>query len=226
MARKKQVKDFRDSQAYSIPEVSHYLNMPASTIRYWVSGQGGAHEPVIVPASAGTPTLLSFFNLIEVHILGTITKEYSVKLQKVRSALEYLYRNFETPHPLVKHSFETDGSNLFIEHLGQLINISEDGQQAMRELLDAALKRIEWDNEGLPTRLFPFTHSDIKKSPSIVVIQPGIAFGRPVIVGSGIPTEIIAERYKAGDSVQDLASDYERKTEEIEEAIRCELKAA
>ena len=225
MARKKQAEDFRDSQAYSIPEVSHYLSMPESTIRYWVKGQG-TYKPVIVPASAGTPMLLSFFNLIEVHILGTITKEYSVKLQKVRSAIEYLNKKFKKPHPLVKHTFDTDGSNLFIEHLGHLINISEDGQQGMRELLDTTLQRIEWDNEGLPTRLFPFTHSDIKSSPSIVVIQPGLAFGRPVIAGSGIPTEIIAERYKAGDSVQDLVLDYERKTEEIEEAIRCELKAA
>ena len=41
--------------------------------------------------------------------------------------------------------------------------------------------------------------------------------------GSGIPTTIIAERYKAGESVDELADDYGRKRLEIEEAIRCEL---
>lgn len=45
-------------------------------------------------------------------------------------------------------------------------------------------------------------------------------------VGSGIPTAVIAERYKAGESIQDLAADYGRAPEEIEEAIRCELRLA
>ena len=222
---KKQDEDFRDSQAYSIPEVAHYLNIPESTIRYWVTGKN-TYQPVIVPASCGTPTLLSFYNLIESHILGTITKEYKVRLQNVRSAIDYLNKKFKKPHPLLRHDFETDGSSLFIEHLGQLINISQDGQQAMKELLNAALQRIEYDKDGLPQKLYPFTHSEFSESPKIIVIQPGLAFGRPVIAGTGIPTEIIAERCKAGDSVKELAFDYERTQEEVEEAIRCELRAA
>ena len=60
----------------------------------------------------------------------------------------------------------------------------------------------------------------------MVVINPAISAGRPVIVGTGLATQIIAERYKAGESVSDLANDYERPDEEIEEAIRCELQAA
>ncbi len=39
----------------------------------------------------------------------------------------------------------------------------------------------------------------------------------------GIPTAIIAERYKAGEAIGALADDYGRPTLEIEEAIRCEL---
>jgi uncharacterized protein (DUF433 family) len=56
-----------------------------------------------------------------------------------------------------------------------------------------------------------------------VVIDPRISFGRPVLAGSGIPTAVIADRYKAGESVDELADDYGRKRLEIEEAIRCEL---
>ena len=55
-----------------------------------------------------------------------------------------------------------------------------------------------------------------------VVIDPYVSFGRPVLVGTGIPTAVIAARYKAGESVDDLADDYGRSREEIEEAIRCE----
>ena len=45
-------------------------------------------------------------------------------------------------------------------------------------------------------------------------------------VRSGIPTAIIAERYKAGESIDDLARDYDRERDEIPEAIRCELHLA
>ncbi|MEC4890474.1 MAG: hypothetical protein RI101_10480 [Nitrospira sp.] len=40
---------------------------------------------------------------------------------------------------------------------------------------------------------------------------------------TGIPTDVIAKRYKAGESVDDLAVDHGRRRLEIEAAIRCEL---
>jgi len=52
------------------------------------------------------------------------------------------------------------------------------------------------------------------------IIDPYVYFGRPVLVGTGIPTAVIADRYKAGDSVDDLANDYGRQWLEIEEATR------
>jgi uncharacterized protein (DUF433 family) len=55
------------------------------------------------------------------------------------------------------------------------------------------------------------------------VIDPYVSFGRPVLVGTGIATSVVAERYKAGESIEQLSTDYGRKRLEIEEAIRCEL---
>ena len=106
------------------------------------------------------------------------------------------------------------------------MNISRDGQIAMREVVSAALKRIKRDPNGVPIKLFPFTRSSIRNAPALVVIDPNLSAGRPVIAGTGLATEIIAERYKAGESVSELAKDYERSADEIEEAIRCELQAA
>ncbi len=47
--------------------------------------------------------------------------------------------------------------------------------------------------------------------------------GRPVLAGRGIPTIVIAQRYKAGESIDSLVEDYGCERAEIEEAIRCEL---
>jgi uncharacterized protein (DUF433 family) len=57
----------------------------------------------------------------------------------------------------------------------------------------------------------------------------GIAFdgnGRPVLKVSAVPTAVIADRYKAGESIADLADDYGEDPLNIEEAVRCELQPA
>jgi uncharacterized protein (DUF433 family) len=81
---------------------------------------------------------------------------------------------------------------------------------------------------GRVWRLYPFTRKradrqSLLAEPKLVMIDPEIQFGRPVLTGSGIPTLVIADRYKAGESIADLARDYHRPEEQIEEAIRCEL---
>ena len=163
-------------------------------------------------------------NLVEVHVLDAIRREHNIPLEKVRMAVTYLSKQFPSKHPLADREFETDGINLFIQKFGQLINISQAGQLAMKEVLEAHLHRIERDVAGIPVKLYPFTRKrDSQEEPKAIVIDPRVSFGRPVLVGTGIPTAMIAERYKAGESVDDLANDYGRKRLEIEEAIRCEL---
>jgi uncharacterized protein (DUF433 family) len=85
------------------------------------------------------------------------------------------------------------------------------------------LSRIERNAAGVPVKLYLFTRSRRADEPKVVAIDPYVSFGRPVLVGTGIPTAVIAERYKAGESIQALAEDYERPPCDIEEAIRCEL---
>jgi uncharacterized protein (DUF433 family) len=53
-------------------------------------------------------------------------------------------------------------------------------------------------------------------------MSPTVSFGRPVVAGTGIPVAALYERYKAGDSVADLARDFRLETGAVEEAIRCE----
>ena len=222
--------DPRELPAYGIAEAAHYLQMPASTLRSWCGGlryprHAGRRpfEPPIAPADRMRPAL-SFMNLVEAHVLDAIRRKHGLHLSKVRRALGYLDAILPSTHPLADYKFETDGLSLFIEKYGQLINLSQAGQLAIRELLQAHLKRIERDPTGLPVRLYPFTRKHDLEEPRVVVIDPRVSFGRPVLVGTGIVTAVIAERYKAGESVDDLAEDYGRDRSDVEEAIRCELR--
>jgi uncharacterized protein (DUF433 family) len=147
-------------------------------------------------------------------------------MQKVRPALQYLEKKLRVGHPLAHQQLLTDGVSLFAERFGQLVNLSREGQLAVRELLEAHLRRIEHDARGLALRLFPFSRGESLEVPRIVVVDPRVSFGRPVIDGTAVRTEVVARRLKAGESVADLAADYGVQVGEIEEAIRYELAAA
>jgi uncharacterized protein (DUF433 family) len=220
--------DIRELPAYGIAEAAHYLLVPRATLRSWVAGmsyRSGFFKPVIEPA-AKSPVTLSFINLIEAHVLAAIRRKHRADMRAVRRATDFLKKEFGSPHPLADHKFETNGVDLFVEQFGQLLSVSQGGQLAVRELLKAHLRRIDRDDKGFPLRLYPFTRVDETEQPKNIVIDPFISFGKAVITGTGVSTDIVAERFKAGESADELANDYGCRREKIEEAIRCELSLA
>jgi uncharacterized protein (DUF433 family) len=230
---RRETNDPRRLPAYSVAEAAHYLRMPEETLRSWVAGR---LYPVAGRSKRSRPLVhlddpgkqyLSFINLVEAHVLAAIRRRHGVKLPKVRSALDFVRREFNIERPLVDEAFQTDGLDLFVDRYGGLINASQEGQRAMKEIIGVYLKRIERDAKGFPSKLYPFTRDTQAEAapasdPRVVVMNPKVSFGRPVISGTGIPVSSIYERYKAGDSVADLAKDFRLEISAIEEAIRCE----
>jgi uncharacterized protein (DUF433 family) len=222
-------KSLEKRPAYSIPEASRYLSIPPATLRSWVAGRkyptgsGPKFFRPIIQLPDDARAGLSFVNLVEAHMLDAIRRHHQVPLSKIREAIGYLRKHFASSHPLAEQRFQTDGIDLFVEKFGRLINVTQSGQIALRELLKAHLHRVEHDQTGAVVRLYPFTRKRELHEPKVVVIDPRISYGRPVLAGTGIPTAIVAERYKAGESIDELAEDYGRSRKEIEEAIRCEL---
>lgn len=214
-----------DVPAYTPLAVAHHLDLPTGTVRYWTLGRD-AYAPVIRIADPDA-RLLSFRNLVEVHVLSAVTRRHRVHLKAVRNAVRWLERELRSDHPLIDHRMWTDGKSLFVRRFGHLINASEEGQYAIDALLSAFLKRIERDERGAPVRLFPLTRPE-PDGPQFVMIDPRVQFGRPCITDTGIPTAVIAERFKAGETPEALAADFDRPRPEIDEAIRYEsgLRAA
>jgi uncharacterized protein (DUF433 family) len=217
---------------YSISEAAQYLRLPTATVRSWAVGRqyptraGEAEFQPLITIAGPSATPLSFMNLAELHVLGSIRRAHQVKLPAVRDAIGYLQSKFESDHPLLDRQMLTDGKDLFIEQYEQLVNISQQGQMAISRIMADYLKRIKWDRGGIPIRLFPFTRDRYAESPEFISIDPKIRFGKPCISGTRIPTSIISERHQAGDSIVSLAEDYSRDVAEIEEAVRYEGRVA
>lgn len=75
---------------------------------------------------------------------------------------------------------------------------------------------------GLAVQLFPFSRDEVADDPRAILIDPRRRFGQPTVAGTGTPTEVIADRFRAGDSVADLAEDYGMEAQQVEESLRYE----
>lgn len=215
--------DLRNQPAYAAAEASRYLKLPAATLRSWVigrpypKGDGVVQSRPLIHPPKKQPLLLSFWNLIEAHVLRSLRTEHGVSIKAVREALRYAEKAEKIERLLLRKDLETEAGKLFLRKYGELIELSGSGQLAMRKLFEEHLKRVEWDEWQFPVRLYPFISSDLVQRP--IAIDPNIAFGRPVVLRAGISTGVIAERIDAGESVADLADDYGLTTEEVEQAV-------
>jgi uncharacterized protein (DUF433 family) len=223
-------KDPRDIPAYTVSEAAHYLGVPSSTVRAWFAGQSYGHQgrkkrfqAVIRPAD--TRRLgLSFSNLVEAYVLTAIRRKHRIGLPTIRKGLTHLTEKLGSRRPLLTEQFATYGAQLFVERVGEIINLSRNGQTEMAELILAYLERVERDGTGLPIKLYPFMRSQPpREQPRTVVIDPKVSFGRPVLAGTAIPTAVLAEQFKAGDQPAALAKAYGAEEQAVWDAIRCEL---
>jgi len=170
-----------------------------------------------MPRSA--PPALSFWNLIEAHVLRALRTEHGVSVRDVRKALQYAERELRIERLLLRRELRSQAGELFLERYGELISLSTSGQIAMKHLLQEHLKRVDWDDWKFPVRLYPFLVSEVMTADRPIAIDPKIAFGRPVVLKRGITTEVIAGRIDVGESVEDLAADYDLEPAEIEQAV-------
>lgn len=217
--------DIRNQPAYTLAEAARYLRLPPGTLRWWVvggpystsSGQRTS-SPLLHPAHR-YPITMSFWNLVEGHVLKALRTEHGVSVPHVRKALHYAEKELGIERLLLSQDLLTEAGRLFLDRYGELIDLSHSGQIAMRRLLEAHLRRVDWDRSCLPVRLYPFVSRDEVSENRPIKIDPQIAFGRPVVQRVGVSTRAIAERLDAGETVDEVAADYDLMPIEIEQAV-------
>ena len=188
--------DLLHTPLYSIPECARYLGLPVSTARGWIAAPGSDSEHgsrPLVHPAGSDPTALSFTNLIELFVLSSLRQNHKAPTDELLKSIS---------------ARQSRGNSL-----------------AWREITgaDFCCKRVEYDDGGAPVRFYPFTRGFGREDPKLVIIDPAVSFGRPVIAGSGVRTGVVARRIKGGELIPDVADDYLLETAQIEEAVRYEL---
>jgi uncharacterized protein (DUF433 family) len=236
-------KDPRDLPAYSIEIAASWLLMAKSTLKTWVFGASWiekdgterSFKPLIKPPDP-TQQLLSFVNLVEIHVIKSLRRTHKLQMIKVRDAIEHLKDIYETQHPLADIDLLAGKDGVHIDDFG-LLNVSS-GKQVAMDFLKVYLSRIDRSLLTHPSphyaqpavKLYPFVVPPRKIGKQVISpddrrmisIYPLVYFGRPVIDGTGIPTEAIADRFWGGDSIDDRIEDFGRTKLEIEYALKYE----
>jgi uncharacterized protein (DUF433 family) len=217
--------DVREHPRYSIEEAASYLHIPASTLHAWTRGQNYITKygrPVyfapVLELADPRRGLLSFYNLAEAHILRC-TRERNIPLRNVRLALSYVRRALpDDPHPLLSRDFRTSGRDVFIQHLGQTVNATRQGQLAMRKLLGRYLQRLKRANDGTLLELYPIKTRHL-------ALNPLISSGKPIVKGTGVNAIVLRDRLRSGEREDEVATDYGLTIREVKDAVQ-ELAAA
>jgi uncharacterized protein (DUF433 family) len=210
--------DIREFPRYSISEAAFYVRIPVTTLLAWTQGQNyitqkgvrRTFRPLITLADP-KDRLLSFYNLVEAHILRSTT-ERGVPLTNIRKALDYVHKGTPGNHPLLTNDFETSGKELFIKHLGATINATAHGQRDMREILEKYLVLVPRDAYGLPLKVFPINSRRL-------AIDPLFSSGKPIVRDKGVAASVLWGRKTSGESIPEIAKDYGLTDIEVREAI-------
>jgi uncharacterized protein (DUF433 family) len=140
----------------------------------------------------------SFGDLISLFVVRELLMK-GVRPRDIREAEDYLRKKWKTDRPFISEDIKTDGCGVFVDDElvagGQLESADKHGQQVLREAVSERLTRVEY-HDGMAALWMP-VHD--------VVVDPRVQFGEPVVAGTRVPTESVAEmaQYASVDRIAD-----------------------
>ncbi len=207
-----------DFPLYMVRDGSRFLRVPTATLRSWFVGTNqGAFPPVLEPAGTG-PLRLSFNNLAEAFVLQSLRRDHAVRLSDIRAALTDAERELNIHRVLLRRDLKTHAGQLLIEKFGNYLTLGPSRQYAMKAMLDAALARFEWEEDAFPAALFP-PMPTLDLPDRVIAISPKKSFGLPYLVKKGISTAVVALRFDTGESIDEIAEDYDLPVRDVSAAI-------
>ena len=219
---------------YTFQEASRLVNTSPQELRRWLKGYthkapDSGKQMNITPLwetelAKSEVEGISFHDLLEVRFVQAFRK-YGVSLQTIWVASEQAREMFNHPYPFTCKRFQTDGQTIFasaIEETGeeQLLDLIKK-QFAFSKIIEPSLYGgIEFGNDELASHWYPVTRS------KVIVLDPTIAFGKPIVTHESIRTSTLYDAFNAEKNKQYVAKLYEVSVNAVEAAIRFEERLA
>ena len=218
---------------YELGDAARLIGMRRRSARRWLGGysytaQDGSKRQAEPLWETGLPKVegqigLCFRDLIQLCVVAHLRREIKISLQRLRLAIGHAQEVMDTDYPLARSDFQTDGQRLFLEILDgsderedrRLYDLLS-GQYVFRRAVAPLFKQLDFGIDQHAERWWPLGRK------RRIVLDPQLAFGRPVTATAGVPTEAIREAAAHLGSVGAVARWFEVPRSEVEDALRFE----
>ena len=209
---------------YGMAQVDRLLGLHPGTALRWIDGyeRGGRwYEPVVRLESTGD-TIVTWGEFSEARLLAEF-RTAGVPMARMRPVVERLRDELGVSYPLAM-------ARPWLEPLGRelvarmqleagldrrlALVVLRNGQLVLSQGTEAFVDAVTFE-DGAARIIRPDRRFDQ------VVFDPLRHFGEPIV--RSVPTAVVAEQYRAGDSIEMIADLNSLTTEQVEQAIRYEL---
>jgi uncharacterized protein (DUF433 family) len=219
--------DLLSRPIYGFAEVDRLLALGPGTARRWIDGyrrSGVDYPPVVRPEPSGAEAV-TWGEFIETRLLAGF-RERGVSIPRLRPAVVRLREEFG-PHPLARahplldvsgrelvRRIETEAGSTSPE---SLTVVARNGQIEMSTVVESFTADIEYTRgpKAVAGALVPVRYG------KVIRFDPLRQNGRPVV--RSVPTDVIAEQFRAGAPTQVIAEDFDLDPASVEQALRFEF---
>jgi uncharacterized protein (DUF433 family) len=198
---------------YTQSEAASILGLPQSTFNHWASGYttaAGNRKPSFITVERpGRGYTVPFIGLAEAWIVRAFTKA-GVPVSRVRPALEQLRTQIGVDHALASSRLATDGAEILwdlrrtnAEFDDNRLVVVRNGQASFGEIVRQHLKHVNYRDGFIGQVRVPRAYG------AEYTIDPEINFGQPTLSEYGIRVDDVLDRIAAGETIQEVAADYE-----------------
>jgi len=211
---------------FTLREAAGYLGLPNSTLHSWARPSGAANQVITCFPAHGREATVPFIGFAEAYVLSAFRRA-GVPMQRIRPAVEVLSSGIGVEHALASKRLYTDGAEVLYdyatsEHDQELrgLTVVRTGQRQFAEIVRDYLKRITYGGDGWASRLRLPAYQRAE-----VIVDPRQAFGMPLVVHGGARVEDLVDRFVAGDTLAEIADDFDVPEVEVEDVVRVATRA-
>ncbi len=212
---------------FTLRESARYLGISNSTLHSWARPSRSRRPLITLLPAAGREASVPFIGFAEAYVLSAF-RGAGVPMQRIRPAVEQLEAQIGVGYALASKRLYTDGAEVLYDYAtkksdGDLLELTvvRTGQKQFSDLITRYLRQVTYGDDGWATELRLPTYGD-----AAVVVNPRRGFGLPLLASGGARVEDLVDRFVAGDSVADIADDFEVPERDVENVIRVATRAA
>jgi uncharacterized protein (DUF433 family) len=213
---------WRTRPVYTISQTAKLASVSPITIRRWLYGVDNPStkmRPVFVNNDQAKENIaeVSFLQLAEIVVVSRF-RQRKVKLDTLRQAHAYACQTLKLEYPFAWLHLKTNGIHVFSDFLkthpdASLLTLDKKGQLTLPGNVIQALELFDYEEE-FAARWYPIGRN------VPIVIDPRYGAGRPTIPYRRLPIASIYNRWKSGENISFIATDYSLKPELIETTLQ------